>query len=243
MREKASPVSGQARVFPGIPESLQHGHDLPQCGLMHRLHPALGPALNGRQNLLHQVVHVDQVELDGRVGNLNGQPSGNVVAEGGHGAVVVGAAELAEHVGQPVQVNGRTGLLAVLLKGLLRRQLAAAVGIVQGRLNGGGHQHRAGVARPLQQLYQLLGEAGVAPGKFPLILGPVHPGQVYHEAALGRVLGQNSLGSIGFGPQQLNLGQALLQRLAQIFADEPSRPGNQYLHSASPVPLVSWSWI
>ena len=101
------------------------------------------------QHLLHQIVDVEKLQLCTAVVDADGQIVGDVVAESRHGAVVVGAAPLAEEVGEAVDEHLRARFRGIAEKQLLPRLLAAAVVAVvsadERRLNGRGQHHRAGV--------------------------------------------------------------------------------------------------
>ena len=78
-------------------------------------------------HLVHEVVDVEQLHLHAAVVDLYGQVAGDVVAEGGDGAIVVGAAPLAKEVGETIDEHLRAGLLAILEHQFFARLLALAV--------------------------------------------------------------------------------------------------------------------
>ena len=119
------------------------------------------------------------------------------MAEGSHHGVVVGAAPLAEQVGETVHQHGGAGLLPVSEKQLLPRQLGpAVVGLAvpadERGLDGAGEHHRALVPRLLQGFQQGGGKAVVAGHKFLVVLWAVDPSQMVHEIGPGAVLPQQS---------------------------------------------------
>ena len=59
-------------------------------------------ALQGVDHLGHQVVDIEQFQLHTRVVDRDGQVVGDVVAEGGYRAVVVGSAPFAEEVREAI---------------------------------------------------------------------------------------------------------------------------------------------
>ena len=65
-----------------------------------------------RKKARHHIVNVDQLDFVARIGDRDGQAVGDVVAEGGHDGVVVGAAPFAEDVGQPEDPHRSAGLRA-----------------------------------------------------------------------------------------------------------------------------------
>ena len=202
------------------------------------------PAPQGPQERVHHVVDIAQGQHHGGVVHRDGQVPGNVVAEGGHHAVVVGAAPLAEQVGQAVDQHPGPRFFPVGAHQLLPRPLAAAVGVVPLRLDGGGQQHRAGVAVALQGGEQRPGEVPVALQKFLLPLGAVHPRQVEHEIGLGAEILQLPGGGLPGAFQNVQIrrqapGTVLsvpdgLQCLHQIPAHEAAGAGDQQLHVSGP---------
>ena len=122
-------------------EGLQLGGDLSQRDRMGHGHGAeeavpVSFSLQRGEKLVHHVVDVHQVQPHRRIVYRNGQTACNVVAEGCHHAVVVGPTPLAEHIGQPVNENRRAGLLSIAQQQVLPRLLAAAIRVVQLRLDG-----------------------------------------------------------------------------------------------------------
>ena len=198
----------QQRLRLGL-EALQQRHDLAQRGLMRgrdiaiapvRLRDgvqpgelaAVRPAFQRVQHLLHQVVDVDQLQLGGGVVHPDGQVVCNIVAEGRHRAVVVGAAPLAEQVREAVHQHRRAGLFAVSEKQLLPGQLALAVialaiAAEEGRLDGAGQHDGARIAVLFQGIQQRRGKAEVALHELALLLRAVDAGQVEHKVRLGAV--------------------------------------------------------
>ena len=81
-------------------ELMEQFHDLPQGGGMgHRygakavLSRCLLP-LQGTEELVHHVVDIAKGQFHRRIAHRNGQVPGDIVAEGGHHAVIVGTAPL-----------------------------------------------------------------------------------------------------------------------------------------------------
>ena len=108
------------------------------------------PACEGGGHLVHEVVDVQQLQLHGGVVHLDGEAVRDIVAECGHGGVVVRTAPLAEEVREAVDEHPSAGLGGVAEEELLARLLAPAVLAVpeaagQGRLYGGGEHHGTGV--------------------------------------------------------------------------------------------------
>ena len=107
----------------------QAGEGLDQLGHAAQLHlmdgldgapfafPA-GLALHGAEKFLRHVVDIDQPQRHGGVVDRDGQTPGHVMAEGGHGAIIVGAAPFAENVGQTVKIHRRACLPAIVRHGL-----------------------------------------------------------------------------------------------------------------------------
>ena len=140
-------------------------------------------------HLVHEVVDVEQLHLHAAVVDLYGQAVRDVVAEGGDGGVVVGAAPLAEEVGEAIDEHLRAGFLPIGEEQLFARLLAAAVLAVaeaagEGGLDGRGEHHGAAVAVLAERIEQDGGEAEVALHELFLRLRAVHPGEVEHEIGL-----------------------------------------------------------
>ena len=209
----------------------------------------VGMALHGVQNFFRQVVHINQLQFHCRVGNGDRQVTGDVVAEGGHGGIVVGAAPFSEQIGQAVDHPGCASFSAIGKKQLLRRLLGLPIGtpgIPSGQtgLNGGGEQYRAAVTAFQKHLQQSAGEVCVSDCKFSRILGPVHASQVDHEICLFAVVRQGLCRSIprtqenfldlqcGPGPVSMILDGR--KALRQIFPDKSICAGNQYIHQQVP---------
>ena len=197
---------------------------------------AMGPALQGVQHLLHQIVDIHQFQPGGGVVHLDGQVPGHVVAEGGHGAVVVGTAPLAEEVGEPVDQHRGAGLFAVGEKQLLPCQLAFAVVRLavpadEGGLYRAGQHHRAGIAVLFQRVQQSGGKAEVALHKFALVLGAVDPGQVEHKVGPGAVVLQQSGVGVQVVFKDLSDGKI---RTGAVFAlgDVAQIPNQIFAHKA-----------
>ena len=151
---------------------------------------AVLPALKGQDHLVHQVVDVQQLQLNIRIVDLYRQAVGDVVAEGGHRAVVVRTAPLAVEVGEAVHQHPRAGLLRIFEEQLLAGPLAPAVLAVaeaagEGGLDAGGEHDGAGVAVLSESVQEGGGEAEVAEHELLGILRAVHPGKVEYEVGPG----------------------------------------------------------
>ena len=99
------------------------------------------PALQRRDHFVHQIVDVQQLQLHAGVAYRDGQVVGIVVAEGGHGGIVVGTAPFSEQVGEAVHQHFRPGFGGIGEEQLLPRFFAPAVLTARiaphhGRLNG-----------------------------------------------------------------------------------------------------------
>ena len=119
------------------------------------------PLESSKESLDH-IVDVDQVHDHLRVVDRDGKVSCDVVAEGGHRAVVVGPAPLAEDVGKAEDINSRACILCISKEQVLTSLLAPAVGVVQLCLDGGGDEYGTGIFVPFQGRKQGIGEAEVA---------------------------------------------------------------------------------
>ena len=150
---------------------------------------AVLPAPEGQDHLVHQVVDVQQLQLHTGVVDLYGQTVGDVVAEGGHRAVVVRAAPLAVEVGEAVHQHLSAGLLRVLEKQLLSGSLAPSVLAVaeaagEGGLDAGGEHDGTGVAVSFKGVKEGGGEAEVAAHELLRVLRAVDPRKIEHEISL-----------------------------------------------------------
>lgn len=176
-------------------------------------------ALQGENHLVDQVVDVEQFELDGGVVDPDGQPVGDVVAEGGHGGVVVGPAPLAEEVRETVDQNSGAGLAGIVEEELLAGLLALAVGVAgvaadEGGLDGAAEHNRAGVAVLLQGVEQDGGEAEVALAEIVGILGAVDAGEVEDEVGLAAVAVEVRRGRVKVVLEDLVDGHGIVLSLA-----------------------------
>ena len=137
----------------------------------------------------NEVVYVEEFELDGRVIDLYRKVIGDVVAEGGYGTVVVGAAPFAEEVREAVDLDGGACLLAVVEEEVFARLFAAAVFAVaeasgEGSLLAAAEHYWAGVSVLLEGVEKGAGEAEVALHKFFLVLGAVDACKVEDEVGI-----------------------------------------------------------
>ena len=142
--------------------------------------------LEGFDHLVHQVVDVEELELDGGVVDGVGEVVGDGVAEGGDGAVVVGAAPFAEEVREAVDEHLCARIFAVFEEQVFTGFFAAAVfGVAEaageGGLLGAAEHHGAAVAVLFVGVEQGAGEAEVAGHEFFLVLGAVDAGEVEDE--------------------------------------------------------------
>ena len=150
----------------------------------------------GIQHFLHQIVNIQKFQLHGRIADGDGQVVGIVVAESGHGTVVVGTAPLAEQIGEPVNQHLCSGFSAVgeeQFLPFLFAQAIAPVGVTadQGGLDGRRQHHRAGVAIALQGIQQGRGKAKVAFMEILRVFRPVYPRQVEDKIRLTAALLQH----------------------------------------------------
>ena len=146
-------------------------------------------AREGGDHFVHEVVDIEQFHLHRAVVDLNGLVVGDVVAEGGDGAVVVGAAPLAEEVGEAIDQDFGAGLLAIgkhqVFAGFLALAIfAGAEAAGQSGLDGAADHHGAVVLILLQRIEQGGGEAEVALHKLFGVFGAVDAGKVEDEVAL-----------------------------------------------------------
>ena len=140
----------------------------------------------GAQHLVHQVVDVEELELDIGVVHGVGAAVGDGVAEGRDGGVVARAAPLAVEVGEAVDEHRGARALRVLPEQALPSELRLTVGRAleaarEARLRGAGEHDGARVPVALQGVQQRGGEPEVALHELRLVLGAVDAGQVEDE--------------------------------------------------------------
>lgn len=208
-------------------------------------------AQQGAKHLADQVVDVEELQLHGGVFDGVGASVRDGVAEGGHGGVVSGAAPLAVEVGEAVDEHRRAGPLGVLAEEALPRELGLAVDRAleaarQARLRGAGEHDGAFVAVSLERLEQRGGEPEVALHELRLVLGAVDARKVEHEVGAGAEVLQLRGGRVDVvlhdleGKERPVLGAAVLavpyvlQRAAEVPADEAPRAGDEDAHPTAP---------
>ena len=242
-------------------ESLQKIGDLPQRHLMGDRHiaiAAVGVRNGGKaveptavllpferiQHLLHQIVDVKKFELGIAVVDPDGQIVGDVMAKGRHGTVIVGAAPLAEEVGETIDEHFGARLARIGKEQLLPRLLAAAVVAVvsadERRLDGRGKHHGAGVAALFERRKQLRRKTEVARHELGGVLRAVDARKMKDEICLLAVLCELFLGRIevvlaDLADLQSGAGTILIvadifERFRQILPHEPLRTGNENVH-------------
>ena len=146
-------------------------------------------AFEAGDHFVHEVIDVEEFQLDTGVVDGIGQVVGDGVAEGGDGGVVVGTAPFAEEVRKTIDQDFGTGVFAILEEEVLPCFFAAAIfGVAEasgeaGLLRAGEHD-RAGVAVLLERVEKGADEAEVAGHEFFLVLGTVDAGEVEDEVGL-----------------------------------------------------------
>lgn len=255
---------GHGQVPAAPPEGLEQGDDLAEGRPVRRRDVAVAPPRvgdgleavvaaavllpqQGGEHLPHQVVDVEELQLDRGVADGVGAAVGDGVAERRDRGVVPGAAPLAVEVREAVDEDGGAGALAVIEKQLLARALGLAVGGARVAADEGGlrraREHDgAAVAMALEEPQQLRGEPEVAGHEVGGVLGAVHAGEVEDEVGprapgvelFARGLdvalpdGQGQERPIPL-PPVLPVADAL-QRLAEVAAHEALGSRNQNFH-------------
>lgn len=203
------------------------------------------------QHLVDQVVDVEELQHDGGVVHGVGASVGDGVAEGSHGGVVARSAPLAVEVREAVDEHGRPRALRVLAEQALPRELRLAVdgaleAARQARLRGAGEHDGARVPVALERLEQRGGEPEVALHELRLVLGAVDARKVEDEVGAGAVPVELLRGGVDVvlhdlkGKEGLVFGTAVLavpyvlQRAAEVPADEAPRAGDEDAHSTAP---------
>ena len=146
-------------------------------------------SLEGGYHFCYEVVYVEEFELHRGVVDLYGEVVGDVVAEGGYGTVVVGAAPFAEEVREAVYLDRGACLLAVVEEEVFACLFAATVFAVaeasgEGGLLAAAEHHGTLVAVLLEGVEKGAGETEVACHEFVLVLGTVDPCKVEDEVGL-----------------------------------------------------------
>lgn len=203
------------------------------------------------QHLVDQVVDVEELQLHAGVVHGIGAAVRDGVAEGRHGGIVAWAAPLAVEVGEAVDEHRRPRALRVLPEQALPRQLGLAVDRAleaarQARLRGAGEHDGARVPVALQGVQQRGGEPEVALHELRLVLGAVDARKVEDEVGAGAVPVELLRGGVDVvlhdlkGKEGLVFGTAVLavpyvlQRAAEVPADEAPRAGDEDAHSTAP---------
>lgn len=172
---------------------------------------------------------------------------GNRVAKGCDSGVVVRSAPLAVQVGEPIDVDRRSGTLGILAEQVLPRQLGFAVngtGVtpLKGRLSARGEHNGAVVAMMFKQPEQLRSEPEVALHEVLGVLRAVHAGKIEYEVCLRAVERELLAGAVDVVLVDRERQKALvalaavlavadaLERLAEVPAHEPLGAGDKDLH-------------
>ena len=140
-------------------------------------------------HLFYKVIDVKKLKFYTWVVDRDGEIIGDVVAEGGYGGVVVGAAPFAIEIGEAIDQDFGSRLLTILQEQVLASLLAATVFTIaeaacQGSLLGAGEHHGASVLMSLQRVEQGGGEAEVTLHELVIVLGAVDASKIEHEVAL-----------------------------------------------------------
>ena len=181
---------------------------------------------------------------------------GVVIAEGGHHAIVVGAAPLAEKIGEPVHQYPGSGLLGIAEEQVLPCLLGLAVvpiGIAadEGGLNGGGQHDRAGIMVFFQGVQQGGSEAEVSFHELPGVLRPVHSRQVEDKIRILAALFQKLCRRIlvvevkpvngKIGPGSVRAVLQAVKGCGQVFPHKSGGTGNQDIHASTSLrPFPEW---
>lgn len=255
-REGLAAVSEAVEQVDDLAQGLHVGvGDIAELVALHAVQPLVSAAVllaeQRAQHLADQVVDVEELQLHGGVVHGVGAAVGDGVAEGGHGGVVARATPLAVKVGEAVDEHRGARALRVLPEQSLTRELRLAVDRAleaarQARLRGAGEHHGAPVAVALERVEQRGGEPEVALHELGLLLWAVDAGQVEDEVGAGAVPLQLLLGRVDvvlhdlegkelpvFGSAVLAVAD-VLQRAAEVPADEAPRAGDEDAHPTAP---------
>ena len=196
-------------------------------------------------HLVHEVVDVQQLQLHRGVVDPDRKAVGQVVAERGHGTVVVRTAPLAEEVREPVDQHPRSGSGGVHEEHVLARLLAPPVLAVseaarEGGLDRGGQHHGAGVPVLSECVEEGGREAAVALHELPVVLRAVHAREVEHEVAVAApciqlLMSRVEVVFIYFADFEITVAPGLalpdvVELRAEVPADESPCAGDKYFH-------------
>ena len=164
------------------------------------------------------------------------------MAEGGDGAVVVGARAFAEGVGQPVDEDRGTRAARVFEGGLFRGALALAIGVVERGLDGGAEDERRRVVVAFEGQGEVARQVAVARHEVGRVRGTVHAGEVKGEVArLGKAIEVSGIAVAVKGEDSV-VRTARAQVMDEIGADEAGRAGDEDVHRrASNRRSASWT--
>ena len=255
-RQRLAAVAEAPQQVDDLAQGLHVGlRDVAEPVALDALQPLVAAAMlvseQGAQHLVHQVVDVEELELDIGVVHGVGAAVGDGVAEGRDGGVVARAAPLAVEVGEAVDEHTCSRALRVLTEQALPRQLGLAVdrsleAARQARLRGAGEHDGAFVPVALQGVEQRGGEPEVALHELGLLLGAVDAGQVEDEVGAGAValqlLGRRlDVVLHDFEREQARVSLAavltvsyIFQRAAEILPDEAPGAGDEDAHPTAP---------
>lgn len=213
---------------------------------------ALGPIFHFADEGVDDVVDVDEFQLAFGIGNLNRQVVGDIVAEGGDDGVVVGATPFAEDVLESEDGDRCAGFGGETLEDLFGVAFAAAVGVVEGSLDGRAEDDVGVAARLADSVDEGLGEVGVA--GFEIVRGPgaVDAGEVEDGVAVCHPPAQWQVDPI----QIVGLNSSFLpgpQMDGEVLSQESAGAGNQdfshrFTHRAcvdqfmKPRPFIPLGW-
>ena len=202
-------------------------------------------ALQRGYHLGDKVVDVEQFHVHVRVVHLDGEVVRDVVAECGHGAVVVGAAPLSEQVRESVHQNARAGLATVFKEQFFARLFTAAVLAVaetarQRRLDAAAEHHRTQILVAFERFQKVARKAEIARHELAVVLGAVYASQVEHEVRMHASiiqLGQNRVDIvfINFTYNEVAAGAVLavadvLERRNQVAPHKTFCTSNENIH-------------
>lgn len=255
-RKRLAAVAEAAQQVDDLAQGPHVGfRDVAEPVALDALQPLVAAAMlvseQGAQHLVHQVVDVEELELDIGVVHGVGAAVGDGVAEGRDGGVVARAAPLAVEVGEAVDEHRGAGALTILPEQALPSELRLTVGrsleaARQARLRGAGEHDGARVPVALQGIEQRGGEAEVALHELGLVLGAVDAGQVEDEVGAGTEVVKLVGGGVDVALHDLEGQQGLvfraavlavpyvLQRAAEVPPHEAPRAGDEDAHPTAP---------
>ena len=168
---------------------------------------------------VNHIVNIHKVQHHIRIIHLDCKIVCNIVAEGSHNAIVVGAAPLTKEIREAVHQHLGTGIFRILEHQFLSGLLGLPVGVVKSGLTGRTNHHGTSVLILLEGVQQCGGESKVPFHKLLRVFWAVHACEIEDEVGLFAIL----LQLFRFG---INIVLKHLQALCRYFVPASLACGN-----------------